>query len=229
METAMHVPPVLRTVLSTILIFVAFNDLDAGAPPYKSPEDVFAAAKKAAEKEDMKTFMSCLPEDSRDIMAGGMVVVGIFIKALAALDNEETKELVAALDATLKKHGITEETLAKMKGGTPIGLKDTEAMRKALKSMVAPIKDRSAFVGDMVKVLQRMDKGKKEDTGFLSKDSELKELKIENGKAKGVVVSKQGGQEKRDPIEFRRVRESWLIELPIDSFASPLQPKKSGG
>lgn len=193
-------------------------DLQAGAPPYKTPEDVFAAAKKAAEKEDMKTFMSCLTEDSREMMAGGMVFVGALLKAFAAFGKEDTKELVAALDAAFKKHGLTEEALAKLKGGPPIDGKDPEAMRKALKSMAAPIKDRTAFVGDMVKVLKRMDKGKKEDTGLLAKDAALKELKIENGKAKGVVVSKQGDQEKRDPIEFRRVGESWLIELPIDQF-----------
>ena len=40
-------------------------------------------------------------------------------------------------------------------------------------------------------------------------------------KAKAVIVSTKDGQEKRDPIEFRKVGGGWKIELPMDLGKGP--------
>jgi len=59
----------------SLLILAAFSadSVAGGKKVYKSPQEVFEAAKKAAEKEDIKTLLGCITADSRDAIAGGFV------------------------------------------------------------------------------------------------------------------------------------------------------------
>jgi hypothetical protein len=206
------------SVAGTVLLLAALSVAVAGGgATYRTPEEVFEAAKKAIAREDWKGFCATLTDDSRDMLAGGLAMMPLMAKGFAKFAGEEKeKEILAKLKPlteVLNKHGLTEETLNKMKDEKPAGL-DPEAIRKGLKRLVSPIKDRCAFVAEMAAALKKMG-GKKDQGAPLPKDAELKDLKIEGDKAKGVVVSKADDKEKRDPIEFRKVGGGWKIELPI--------------
>jgi len=220
--------PRINVALFGLMILGLGDFAAAGAPVYKSPEEVFAAMKRAGEKDDWKTICGCLTEESRDVMAGGIAMISVMFKAFESLPGAkgESKDLVKALDETLTKHGLTEAWLAKLKDAPPIDLNNPEAMKKALRKLVEPIRDRSAFVADVISTFKKLDKEKKKDGLLFPRNAELRDVTIDKGTAKGVVVSKMGDQEKRDPIQFRRVGASWLIELPDGQFKFGPGPQK---
>src|SRR5436305_13346758 len=96
--------------------------------------------------------------------------------AAGAKDKEVLAKL-KPLEDVMAKHGLTEAALAKVKGENPIG-KGPEAMKQAFKKLVAPVKDRSAFVADMIAALKKMDP-KQAKQGPLAADAELKDVKID--------------------------------------------------
>jgi hypothetical protein len=192
-------------------------------PVYRTPQEVFDAAKKALQKEDWKTFCGTLTNDSRDMFAFPMVMLPVMMKGFAKFFPEEKrKEFLAKLkplEEVLAKHGLTEEALNKMELAKPAG-KGLDAMKEALGKLLAPVKDRCAFFADMMKAFQKMD-DKKGKGGVILRDGELKDVKIEGDKAKGVFVRQEGGKEQRDPIQFARVDGSWRIDLPPDFGKGP--------
>ena len=195
------------------------------APVYKSPQAVYSAARKAAAKEDWKTLCGCLTDDSRDMMAGGMVMMPLFVKGMVAAfakgKPDVAKKMAAQfkpLDDVLTKHGLTPAVLDKMKKAKKPDPKDPESQKKAMKRLVAPIKDRCAFIADMAAALKKMPgagPGKPPISG------ELKDVKVSDDSASGVEVQTVGGKEVRRTIKFRKVGRSWKMELP--------PPPPSGG
>jgi hypothetical protein len=208
-------------VVGGLVLFVALGTALAGGrgTTYRTPQEAFDAAKKAIAREDWKGFCATLTDDSRDVLAGGMVMVPLMIKGFAKLAPEDKqKELLAKLkplEDVMAKHGLTEEALAKMPKDEKPGGKGPEAIKQAFKKLLAPVKDRSAFVADMIAAMKKMDP-KQAKEGPLPADAELKDVKIEGDTAKGMIVTKKGGQEKRAPIDFRRIDGSWKIDLPLD-------------
>ncbi len=83
-------------------------DAQEKASVYNSPKAVFVAARAALKKGDVKSFMSCLTEDSQALMTGQLILVGKVIKADATLDKSgKAAELVKPVDEIFKKHGLT--------------------------------------------------------------------------------------------------------------------------
>jgi hypothetical protein len=205
--------PRIRVALFGLVFLGPGVLVDAGAPPYKSPEDVLAAAMKAVDKEDWRGFCLCLTEDSRVVMVGGMAQIGVFMKLSANFPGtkEEDKARFKAIDDVLKKHGLTEEHFSKLsKEPMP---KDKAGMQAALRKIGAPVKDRAAFVADMMKTMKSLSKDGQSDFAAI-KSAKLEELKVEGDTAKGVIVTQVNEKDKREPIEFRKVSGSWLIEIP---------------
>ncbi len=184
----------------------------SGGTTHATPEDVFKAAKAATDKEDWKGFCDCLTDDSRDTFAGGMAFAGAMMKAFGGLGGKDLQAKLKPIDDVFNKHGLTEEALKKTPGGGA-----EKDMAKAMKELVAPVKDKSAFVADMLAALKQAGEGKGKDSGPFPKDAVLKDLKIDGNTAKGVIVTKQGG-EKSEPIEFRKVGAGWKIDIPADSL-----------
>src|SRR5262249_52567761 len=114
-------------------------------------------------------------------------------------------------------HGLTEEVLKKQ---PKLDLKDPEAAKKGMKQMLEPIKDKNAFVADMMTAMKKLG-GDKKDSGPMGKDAELKDVKIEGDTATGTVVTKHDGKEKSEAIKFRKVGGGWKIELPADMLKGP--------
>jgi hypothetical protein len=181
-----------------------------GGGGHKTPEDAFKAARTSLEKEDWKGFSDCLTDDSRDQMAGGFVMIGVMMKLVGSPGGDEAKAKLKPIDDVLAKHGLTDEVMKKMPDEKPG--KDPESAKKAMKKLVEPIKDKGAFIADMMAAMKKMGDGKKENSIPLPKDAELKDVKIEGDTAKGFVVTK----EKKEPIEFRKVGGGWKIEMPMD-------------
>jgi hypothetical protein len=185
----------------------------------KTPQEAFDAAKKAVARDDWKGFCATLTDDSRDTLAVGMVMMPLMLKGFAEFAPPEQRKAVLAkfkpLDDVMTKHGLTEAALAGLKDTKPAG-KDPEAMKEAFKKLLTPVKDRSAFVAEMFAALKQMDP-KQAGQGPLSTDAELKDVSTDGDNAKGMIVTKKGGQEKREPVAFRRVDGSWKIDLPLDT------------
>jgi hypothetical protein len=199
------------SVVLAALLFSALPGCGSKAGAHATPEDVFKTAKAAADKEDWKGFCDCLTDDSRDTFAGGMAFAGVMMKAFGELGGKEAGAKLKPIDDVLTKHGLTEENLKKMEKGPPLGAE--KDMAKAMKELVAPVKDRSAFVADMVAALKQVGEKGKDQPPF-PKDAVLKDVKIDGDSAKAMVVSQQGGAERSEPIEFRKVGAGWKIELP---------------
>src|SRR5262249_35357412 len=122
---------------------------------YKKPEDVFDAAKKAAKDGNYKAFHATLTPDSADLMVGQLALVGVVMKGVADFDKTgKAKEQMKPLFDALKKHGLTDEVLKKMK---PLDPKASQKEQlKALKKMIEPIKKQPEFVQDVMNAMKKI-------------------------------------------------------------------------
>jgi hypothetical protein len=224
------VPVVLILALTGLTVHAG------GDAKYKSPEDVFKAAKTAVAGKNNKDLCKLLTDDSVDTLAGALSigqVMGLSLGSAFAKGDQADKlkaQLKTLIDL-LAKHGLTEEA---MKGNKDLGkiLFDAKASpedkKKALQKLVEPAKDRRALLADLLTFSEKTVKQGKDKGGlFGAKDAQLKEVEIANDFAKGMVVYSVDGKEKRDPLHFRRIAGSWRIEMPIeDMFKIKAGPKK---
>jgi hypothetical protein len=161
-----------------------------------TPEAAFAAFQEAAEREDWKAVAELLTPDSQKSMAAAM----IFATSLMAASEEEKGE---ELEELLRKHGFdpnAPEVPRKIVASSP---------QEALKTLVGPIKDKPAFIADMVGWLEE----NADASGFTDIPSgKLGDVTIEGDTASGTVTDDDGS----DPIEFLRLNGRWLIHMPDD-------------
>jgi len=187
---------------------------DAKSKSYGSPNEVLDAAAAAAKSEDWAAFSQCLTNESRDAFAGMLVFGATFAKAFAEFDKEKGKEMTKGIDDALQKHGITEERLKEMQKDAPLKGDQKEAS-KAFAKLVEPVKDKGAFIADLMAALKKLGKPGQEGPML---EGELKDVKIDGDTAKGTFVRKtKDGQDKKEPIEFRKVGGSWKIQLSMDT------------
>jgi hypothetical protein len=206
-----------RKAMGGGLILAALVITTAGAAEekvvYKTPEKAFEAAQGALAKNNWKAFLACLTEQSRDTFAGQLAMVGVMYKGIAEFDKTgKAKEKFKPIDVTLEKHGLTDKFVKKLEKSPP---KDPKEMAKRVKTLIAPIKDKSAFVADMMKAMEKAG-GKKEN---MLGGVKLKDVKIDGKKAKGDLVYPK--KDKKDPVEFVKVGDGWLIDLPMDKGKGP--------
>lgn len=194
-----------------------------GAVKSDTPEAVFATAKQAMADEDFETFASCLTEESQDQIAAAMVMVGPAMKmalgmatAFGGAQNEEQKAELAKLESTvdkmndiLEKHGVDPDNIDMSSMMGP-NMNDEEAISK----IVAPIKDKPAFIGEMLtqfKALADEQKGEEMPTDKMLK-GELKDLTIDGDSATATIAYSDGSAD--DPIQFKKTDAGWRIDLP---------------
>ncbi len=254
----------LHGILAVALLAVATAPAAAGektkpngAKAFETPQAVFAAAREAAKTEDWKGFSNCLTAESRDMLGGVVVFMGAAMKgALNALyekEDKDKKELIMQVIKGLLKpvmdayarHGVTEAALDKMVASADKlfgGKAEPAQVKKVLLKAVEPVKDRTAFVTDVMtalkKLMQTFGKGDEVSLGnlFFAKDGRLEDLKVEGDSAKAVMIGTKKGEEKRDPIFFKKQGGGWKIELPMDLPAGigekkgkGAEPKEPGG
>jgi hypothetical protein len=191
----------------------------AGKVVYETPEAVFKAAAAALKKEDWKAYCACLTPSSRDELAGIALLTNMQRKgeaemfaAKAAKDvREKIKAQLKPLNDLFAKYGITEDKLKALpRPKEKSDPKDKETQRKMVRKLATSlIKDRCAFVGDIMALEKKLSKKKKAafDPG------KLVDVKITGDTATGTAVSKIGGEELRFPMRFRKGPSGWRIEM----------------
>lgn len=215
------------SVVGCMLVSLAGCGKSGAKVKYDSPNAVFDAAKEAGKKKDFVTLCGCMTPDSHDVMAGTMIMAGGMMKAfggmaagfggLAGADPEAKKKLeetqakLAEIDKVMEKHGVTEEAMKKINPmqGPP------ENPLAAFKEMAAPIKNKPAFIGEMMQVMDTLNDG---DPGGGRSPSEmfegtLEEVKIDGDKATAVIVSTGKDKDRRDEVVFAKVDGGWLFDI----------------
>jgi hypothetical protein len=193
-----------------------------------TPQETFDAFKNAGAKEDYKAFTDLLTTDSRNAMTGGALLwVGVTREQFEKLG---LKGPMKPLQDVLKKHGVKEEAFmeamesykkmgegnlkAVEKGSLDMG-KAQAAERAFVIKLAELIKDQAAFVKDVRAVVVKLDPelAVKQDILQAVKNSELKDVTTTGDTAKGTIVTKHAGVEKRVPIQFRKEDGAWRVDL----------------
>jgi hypothetical protein len=172
-----------------------------------SPEAVFAKATSALEQEDWKGFFDCMTPEGQDQVAAAMLGMAAMAARGGSRVPADKQEKVQQLKAVLEDHGIDQETLEGMPAG--FELLSTARNPEKMKPYLAPIRNRSAFIADMIDVLQEI--GDREMPTPPLIDAHLEDVKIDGDTATAVAVGTKDGQERRDKIHFRKVGGSWKI------------------
>jgi hypothetical protein len=179
-----------------------------------SPEAVFAVAKKAAGERDWATFCGTLTEPAREEFAAGLVFISGFLAATGDSPDagEKDKQRAARLAESLKKHGADEGNRPEI---TIDANATEEEQRKELVKLAAPIKDRCAFIADVLGALSDPKLADKPDAKLIEPSATLKDLKIEGDTATATFVqTREGGEPDESPISFRKTDDGWKISQP---------------
>jgi hypothetical protein len=191
------------TLVRTALMAGVLGTL-VGCSGSKTPEQVFADFKDAADKKDYKRMVSHLTNESQDMMAGGLVFVGSFAAGMGEMPggSAEAKESSKKIADVLKKHGVGEDAL---KTKPKVEKQDPEA---AMKELAALVKDKPGFIADMLAALPQ-----KGGEGFDVTFKDLKNLKVEGDTATGTVTQVSNGKDKESPIKFVKKGGVWKIDM----------------
>ena len=171
-----------------------------------SPEAVHQAICDAVPAEDWRKMAGCLSPETRERMAGFLLIMTGF-----ATRNEEH---AAALRELFKRHGIPIPEAPLPVEGKEAPEEQSNFVMNAgagelLKKALASIKDKAAFIAEMVPLINKMH-GQQ-----ISYDTaRLADLKIEGNKATAVRVINQDGKERREPVEFRKIDGRWYVHVP---------------
>ena len=171
---------------------------------FATPKAVFDAAVKASKAKDFKAFAAVFTPESQGKLAGQLAGLGVMFKAFSAFDKEgKMKDKLADFDKIMDKHGLTKDVMGKLKQ-----TKDPKEIEANNKVIATAIKDKPAFVGDVMKWLDAANPGK--NKGGPLDEATLKGVKVDGDKATGTVVTK----DKEEPMEFAKVGGGWRIVLP---------------
>ncbi|TWT62690.1 hypothetical protein [Rubinisphaera italica] len=166
------------------------------------PEATFATFKTNIEAGNWKAGANCLTEDSQASLCGVM----IFMSSLTAAFDPDSKK---GFEALMKKHGAGPDAESPFPGLEPPAANgDPQNMMRMLGSA---IKNKPAFLEDLMGWMS--ESGGNFDLGKVT-DANLEELKIDEDKATAIVVN----DDKRNPIEFQRMKDRWKIHLPDELF-----------
>src|SRR5262245_35341087 len=172
---------------------------------HQTPEGAFRAFMAAGEKEDWKGLCECLTDDTRDRFATGLIFTGGLARAFA--DTAEQRAQIKPVDDVLLKYGIN--TDIEPRKGLKSLIQDGKDIQKAVRKAVESIKDRNAFIAEVLAAFQQALPGYTKnilaEQFFDFNDVTLEEVKVQGNSATAVVVARREGQEARQPLNFRRI------------------------
>jgi hypothetical protein len=219
---------IVRAVVlcATLLVVMAATGRgEEKSPVYKTPQEVFAAAKAAAKKNDVKAFYQTLTPESREKLTAMSAMMGVMTKAFSAFDTTgKAEEKIKPIVDAMKKHGLTDEAMKKVKPLTPTST--PKEVAASLKQLAGMVKDPPGFIGDMMAAMKKVDP-KAEGLEALAR-ARLEDVKIDGDKATGTTIGKKGDKEEKQPLKFEKIAGSWRIVLP-DPPGRKGPPKKPGG
>ena len=173
-----------------------------------TPEAAFNSFKSAVSNNDWKTATAQLTNESQDVLASGMMMMAAF--ASISFDADEAKANEESFNQLLAKHGLDKGA---MESENEDENQDPSA---AMKEMMAPVKDKPAFVADMIAWID--EHAQDDDNGLMEEitTGELKDIKIDGDSASGMIAMSKDGETNEEPIEFRKVNGKWFIHLPMN-------------
>jgi hypothetical protein len=177
----------------------------------RSPNAAFETAVAALERKDWEGYFDCVTPDGRDKIAGSLLAAGVMVaKGGESLPNmppqmlEKRDKIIAVLD----DHGIDQEVRDSISVGPGLmGMMNPAGMDQHL----SHIRNRSAFIGDMIVVMQEI--GNREIPTPPLLDARLEDVTISGDTATGTVVAIEDGRETRSSIRFAKVGGSWKIDM----------------
>jgi hypothetical protein len=195
----------------------------------KSPEDVFKGFAAAIKKDDVKAVMSHVTHDSQSHIAGTTWLTALLDKSFTGMTffnskpTRKEKEHIAAIDEVLKRHGLSEDAVLKKlekDNGEPITLED---LQRQLVPVVQLVKDKPAFVTEMLKV--RTDRLETAAGVKEIGEAKVKEVKIDGKQAKSQVTFPGAyGKESTGTIYFKLESGVWKIDFIETERNWPLPP-----
>lgn len=167
-----------------------------------SPEDTLEAAKAAIRDEDYAAFCDCWTPQGQDFMATGFVFILGFLKE--AVVSKGDSEAADGITQVLGKHGLSEG------GGETIHLTDDkEANQKEMLKLIKPIKNRTAFIVDVLTLMPTI--ADHPEAKLLEEDAHLVDLTITDDMAMATLVQTRGEESKESPISFEKLNGQWKI------------------
>ena len=127
----------------------------------------------------------------------------------ASVDN--TKAKLAKLDEVLTNHGLTEEKMKSLESVAP-----SQNPADAMKVLAANVKDKPGCVADMTADIDAMNDGEEKKMG-MELEGELRDLKVDGDSVTATIVHTVNGEEKPQPIQFKKIDGGWLIDIPPPS------------
>jgi hypothetical protein len=183
----------------------------------KSPEDIFKDFAAAAKRDDVKAMMAHMTRDSQSSIAGGMCFVAVFSKPWKILNDKpftpKEKELINAIDDVLNRHGLSEGALSKAMDQYKKEATADEDDRRLFVVVGELVKEKAAFVAEMLKVLETADGGT--EHGFTEiGEAKVKEVKIDGKRAQSQVsFPGADGKEKSATVYFKAESGVWKIDF----------------
>jgi len=181
------------------------------APTYKTPQEVFDAAEKAAVKPDWKTLVHCYtPRAQGELVAAVAFLVGRRrAELLAGKDAEELKKGKSIFDL-MDKHGLTSTAFEKIEKALA---KDKDE-GKATKSLLGLLEDPVAFVDEVATAAGIT---LPFEVREYKEQKKLTDVKIDGDKATGTVVftwtdKHKKKHERKESITFKKVGGGWRID-----------------
>jgi len=195
------------------------------ARTYKTPQAVFDAAVASMSKKDYAVMVTCFTPEAQQQMAVDLATQGLFFRGKAD-DDEKIQTRFKPAFEVMDKHGLTKAATkdVKIKGFRP-SKEDRAAILKL-------VKDPAAFAAAYMTAQEKANEGGDKDQ---PPKPELKDLKIDGDKASGniVVTFKVKGKDKdveavrerKQPVNFSKIKGGWLIDPEEEPKDGPAKAK----
>ncbi len=196
----------LRPAVVTIGLLMLASQLGCGGK-YDSPEACFRTMQVAAHNKDWPAVCDCLTVDSQEELAGMLVMAGSMMKMQS--DSAPVAE-------ALEKHGVTDEAI-QQQGASLFAMSNPGALRGLAKL----VKDKAAFIADMIVAMQKLRSAAQFSAQFESQIAgELSDVKVAGDHATAFVVSTSG----QAPVEFRKTPEGWKRHINLGTMGLGAAP-----
>jgi len=193
-----------------------------------SPLAAFDAARTALKKKDYQQFSRNITPASRDAMAGRIVFVLVMTQysrdmalALGRAHGGGGDDDIGSKEA---KKPLIYEILDKHHVDlTKAQLTKKELLSDQLPNMTAVIEDvknKDEFLADLLAAMEEYSPKFKDEMEPLAKAT-LTDVKEDGDMARGTIITKKDGKEKREPVRFRKINGTWLVELSMDEPGQP--------
>jgi len=178
-----------------------------------TPQAVFELARTTVQNRDWRRFLALMTEDGQDVIAA-MAVTSVYGEKDYAKKSGE-KLSFKETDAVLSKHGLTQEHVESV-DPPPELAESLDAAMAAYRKLVAPVKDKPAFVAELMQA-RAADKLDPLNLAF-PPTARLENVEVTGDAARGTLAIKddEAGTSFNAPIKFKKVGDEWRIDAPLD-------------